>query len=410
MVARAERELPAPSAVDDHLPLADLLVADFSRVLAGPLATMHLADLGARVVKVERPGTGDETRRWGPPFSASGATYFESVNRNKESLCLDLTAEGDRALARELALRADVLVQNFRPGAMEAMGLGLADLRRANPRLVTVSISGFGESGGAALPGYDFVVQALGGLMHITGEAGGEPQKAGVAVVDVLCGKDAALGVLAALVRRGVTGRGGHVEVNLLSSLQTALVNQVQAVVGAGVEPTRAGSHHPSIAPYELLACADGQLAVACGTDGMFRRLGVELGLPALADDPRFATNTDRVTHRPELRRVLEERLAAAPAREWQERLLAVGVPAGCVASIGQGLRLAESLGLEPLLDVVDGAGRTVGRQVRSPITITPSPPAPRRAPPALGEHEDPLRTWLSAPRTPVSAPPSEES
>ncbi|TXR55093.1 CaiB/BaiF CoA transferase family protein [Quadrisphaera setariae] len=396
--------------MDDQLPLADLLVADFSRVLAGPLATMHLADLGARVIKVERPGAGDETRRWGPPFGATGATYFESVNRNKESVCLDLATEGDRALARELALRADVLVQNFRPGAMEAMGLGLADLRRANPRLVTVSISGFGEAGGAELPGYDFVVQALGGLMHITGEAGGEPQKAGVAVVDVLCGKDAALGVLAALVRRGVTGRGGHVEVNLLSSLQTALVNQVQAVVGAGVEPTRAGSHHPSIAPYELLACADGQLAVACGTDGMFRRLGGELGLPALADDPRFATNSDRVAHRPELRRVLEERLAAAPAREWEERLLAVGVPAGRVASIGQGLRLAESLGLEPLLDVVDGTGRTVGRQVRSPITITPSPPAPRRAPPALGEHEDPLRTWLSAPRATVPAPSSEES
>lgn len=387
--------------MDERLPLAGVLVADFSRVLAGPLATMHLADLGARVVKVERPGSGDETRRWGPPFSATGATYFESVNRNKESVRLDLADDGDRALARELALRADVLVQNFTPGTLEQMGLGLDDLRRANPRLVTVSISGFGTAGGADLPGYDFVVQALGGLMHITGDADGPPSKVGVAVVDVLCGKDAALGALAALVRRGVTGRGGHVQVDLLSSLQTALVNQVQGLLGAGVEPVRAGSHHPSIAPYELLGCADGPLAVACGTDAMFRRLGEELGLPHLADDPRFSTNAERVRHRPQLRVVLEGRLAHAPAASWEQRLLGAGVPAGRVATVGEGLRLAERLGLEPLLDVVDDDGRVVGRQVRGSVRVEPSPPAPRRAPPDLGQHDTAVRAWLSAPDPP---------
>ncbi|MEZ0165158.1 CaiB/BaiF CoA transferase family protein [Kineococcus sp. LSe6-4] len=392
--------------VQDGLPLTGLLVADFSRVLAGPLATTHLADLGARVVKVERPGAGDETRRWGPPFSATGSTYFESVNRNKESLCLDLSDPADRELARELAARADVLVQNFRPGAMEAMGLGLDELRRANPGLVTVSISGFGEAGGASLPGYDFVVQALGGLMSITGEADGDPTKVGVAVVDVVCGKDAALGALAALVRRGVTGRGGHVEVNLLSSLQAALVNQVQAYVGAGVDPVRAGSHHPSIAPYELLAAADGQLAVACGTDAMFRRLGEQLGLPDLADDPRFATNTDRVQHRPALRAVLESRLRTAPAEHWEGLLLAAGVPAGHVATISEGLALAHSLGLEPIVDVHDAGGRVVGRQVRGPVRVSSGEPAPRRSPPTLGEHDEALRAWLAAPRGRPGGPP----
>ncbi|MGQ7353183.1 CaiB/BaiF CoA transferase family protein [Quadrisphaera oryzae] len=397
-----------PAGSSAGLPLDGVLVADFSRVLAGPLATMHLADLGARVVKVERPGAGDETRRWGPPFSATGTTYFESVNRNKESLCLDLADPGDQGLARELALRADVLVQNFTPGALDGLGLGLEGLRRANPRLVTVSISGFGTAGGAAVPGYDFVVQALGGLMHITGEADGPPSKVGVAVVDVLCGKDAALGALAALVRRGVTGRGGHVEVDLLSSLQAALVNQVQSFVGAGIDPVRSGSHHPSIAPYELLDCADGPLAVACGTDAMFSRMAAELGLPGLADDPRFTTNADRVRHRPQLRAVLEERLAREPAAAWEQRLVAARVPAGRVATVAEGLRLAERLGLEPVLDVVDDDGRVVGRQVRAPVRVSPSPPQPRRAPPALGQHDAALRAWLAPPVHSVPTDPLE--
>ncbi|MER2138451.1 MAG: CoA transferase, partial [Arthrobacter sp.] len=220
------------NAAAGQQPLRGILVADFSRVLAGPLCTMTLADLGARVIKVERPENGDDTRSWGPPWSATGATYFESVNRNKESVCLDLGTEHGRELARELALRADVVVENFKPGGMDRLGLGYAELRAANPGLVYASISGFGDAGGSGLPGYDFVVQALGGLMSITGEAGGTPLKAGVALVDVLTAKDTAIAVLAALQSRRTTGRGSHVRLNLLSSLQGALANQAQAYLG----------------------------------------------------------------------------------------------------------------------------------------------------------------------------------
>jgi crotonobetainyl-CoA:carnitine CoA-transferase CaiB-like acyl-CoA transferase len=231
-------------------PLAGVVVADFSRVLAGPLATMTLADLGARVIKVERPGVGDDTRSWGPPYSATGATYFESVNRNKESICLDLGNEADLEVARKLALRADVVVENFKPGGMDRLGLGYEALRKENPGLVFASISGFGSLGGADLLGYDFIVQALGGLMSITGDADGEPTKTGVALVDVLTAKDAAIGILAALNARISTGAGAHLELNLLSSLQGALANQGQAFLGAGVIPGRMGNAHPSIVPW----------------------------------------------------------------------------------------------------------------------------------------------------------------
>lgn len=386
--------------VDDSVPktsrpLAGILIADFSRVLAGPLATVTLADLGARVIKVERPGTGDDTRSWGPPFSATGATYFESVNRNKESLCLDLTDDADRAVARALALRADVLVENFKPGGMDRLGLGYDSLRTENPGLVYASITGFGSAGGADLLGYDFMVQALGGLMSVTGEAG-EPMKAGVALVDVLTAKDTTIGVLAALTARAATGLGARLELNLLSSLQGALANQAQAYLGAGVVPGRMGNRHPSIVPYQLLACADGPLAVACGNDGQFARLARVLGDEWLAVDERFSTNSARVHHREELVRLLEARLAAAPALSWQNRLTAAGVPAGQVATIAEGIELAESLGLAPTIEVQDSSGTTVGRQIRHPVSWTP-PLAPRTsAPPALGEHSDAIRAWLA--------------
>jgi len=378
------------------LPLEGILVADFSRVLAGPLATMTLADLGARVIKVERPGSGDDTRSWGPPFSATGSTYFESVNRNKESLCLDLSDAADRALARELTLRADVVVENFKPGAMARSGLGYEELSAENPSLVYASISGFGSAGGAGLPGYDFVVQAVGGLMSITGSPDGEGMKAGVALVDVLTAKDAIIGILAALQARRVHGRGARLEVNLLSSLQGALANQVQAFLGAGTVPERLGNVHPSIAPYQLLRCADGPLAVACGNDTQFAALCAVLGLPGLAAEPRFAGNPQRVQHRAELVAVLEKALSAAPAEHWQELLTAAGVPAGRVAGIDEGLEFAESLGLAPTIEVHDSSGAAVGRQVRHPVSWTP-PLAPRtQAPPSLGEHDSSLRAWLS--------------
>jgi crotonobetainyl-CoA:carnitine CoA-transferase CaiB-like acyl-CoA transferase len=383
---------PPPSG---QRPLEGVLVADFSRVLAGPLATMTLADLGARVIKVERPGTGDDTRSWGPPFSATGATYFESVNRNKESICLDLTDPADRALARELALRSDVLVENFKPGGMARLGLGYDELAARNPGLVYASISGFGSAGGADLPGYDFIVQALGGLMSITGETGGAPCKAGVALVDVLTAKDAAIGILAALAARTGTGRGSRVEVNLLSSLQGALANQAQAWLGAGQVPGRMGNEHPSIVPYQLLGCADGPLAVACGNDAQFVRLTEVLDLPALAADVRFATNSARVRHRAELIPLLEQALATAPAQVWQDKLTGAGVPAGHVATIDEGLDYAESLGLDPVIEVQDASGQAAGRQVRHPITWTPPLAARTQAPPALGEHTAAVRRWL---------------
>ncbi|WP_169303902.1 CaiB/BaiF CoA-transferase family protein [Arthrobacter sp. CAU 1506] len=382
---------PAPA----ERPLDGLLVADFSRVLAGPLATMTLADLGARVIKVERPGTGDDTRSWGPPYSATGATYFESVNRNKESICLDLTASGDRLLARKLALAADVVVENFKPGGMDKLGLGYEELATANPGLVYASISGFGSAEGASLPGYDFIVQAVGGLMSITGDADGSPYKAGVALVDVLTAKDATIGILAALNARDVSGQGRRLEVNLLSSLQGALANQAQAWLGAATVPRRMGNEHPSIVPYQLLACADGPLAVACGNDGQFRQLANVLGVPRLADDARFATNSARVQHRTELIPLLEQALSSSSASVWQDKLTGVGVPAGPVASIDEGINFAESLGLSPTIEVHDAAGRPVGRQVRHPVTWSPAFAARTAAPPALGEHTESVLEWL---------------
>lgn len=390
-------------------PLQGILVADFSRVLAGPLATMNLADLGATVVKVERPGVGDDTRSWGPPWrevtpAGSGgpgrvATYYESVNRSKRSLTLDLSDPSDHALAAELVRRADVVVENFRPGTLERHGLGYVDVAAVNPGVVYVSVTGFGSRAGADLLGYDFVVQAVGGLMSITGEAGGAPTKAGVALVDVLTGKDATIGVLAALAARARTGRGCRVEVDLLSSLLGALVNQASGYLGAGVVPHPMGNRHPSIAPYETLRCRDGLLAVACGNDGQFARLTRELGIDALADDPRFATNAERVAHREALVAELEAVLLRDDAASWQRRLTAAGVPAGGVNDLAAAFALARDLGLDPVHDLGDAASPQVRNPVgySEPLLTTPAPP------PRLGEHDMVLRAWLAGP---ADAPP----
>ncbi|WP_058955463.1 CaiB/BaiF CoA transferase family protein [Kocuria rhizophila] len=383
----------------DPLPLDGVLVADFSRVLAGPLCTMTLADLGARVIKVERPGSGDDTRHWGPPFSETGPTYYESVNRNKESVCLDLREDEGRELARELALRADVVVENFKPGGMAKLGLGYDEISVENPGVVFVSVSGFGTAGGAHLAGYDFLVQAVGGLMSITGRADGEPTKAGVALVDVLTAKDATIGTLAALEQRRRTGRGAHIDVSLLSSLQGALVNQGQAYLGAGKVPQRMGNDHPSIVPYQLLQCSDAPLAVTVGNDRQFRKFTEVLGIPETAEDERYASNGARVDHREELTALLEEALAARTASEWQEALTEVGVPAGKVGGIDEGVALAEELGLEPTVDVQDRTGTTVGRQFRHPAQWTPPLASPTQAPPQLGEDTETVTKWLRRPR-----------
>lgn len=386
---------PSRGAIPADGPLSGLLVADFSRVLAGPLATMTLADLGADVVKVERPGSGDDTRQWGPPWTESSSAYFECVNRSKRSIALDLRDPDDLTLARELAARADILVENHKSGALDRFGLGYADVSAANPGVVYCSITGFGSRQGAALPGYDFLVQAVGGLMSITGEAEGEPTKVGVALVDVLTGKDAVIGILAAVAERARTGRGQRVEVNLLSSLLGSLANQAGSYLATGLSPARLGNAHPSIAPYETLHCRDGLIAVACGNDGQFARFAAALGRPELAGDERFATNPQRVVHRPVLVAELEDALREDDAATWSERLARAGVPAGQVGDIGSAIELAQALGLEPTVEV----GHGHPDQVRHPVTYSRSATRPATPPPAVGEHDAELRVWLRGDR-----------
>ncbi|MGW0431731.1 CaiB/BaiF CoA transferase family protein [Micromonospora sp. NPDC003197] len=379
--------------------LEGVLVADFSRVLAGPYATMLLADLGADVVKVERPGKGDDTRSWGPPYDADGtATYYLAVNRNKRSITLDLTDPADLAAARELAYRADVIVQNFRPGTMERYGLGYADIAAVNPGAVYCSVTGFGSGAGADRPGYDLLVQAVGGLMSVTGAQPGEPVKAGVAVVDVITGLHATIGILAALRHRDATGEGQHVEVSLLSSLLSALVNQASGYVSAGVVPGILGNAHPSVVPYQLLPTADRPLAVAVGTDAQFAALCGVLDVPALAEDPRYLTNADRVRHREPLIATLRERTALRPADELAAALSAVGVPCGPVNDLAGAFDLATELGLSPVVEI-DGPDRAQpARQVANPITLSSTPAGYHRPPPRLGEHTADVRAWLTAP------------
>ncbi|MGO1545017.1 MAG: CaiB/BaiF CoA transferase family protein [Gulosibacter sp.] len=370
-------------------PLSDVRVLDLSRVLAGPLVTMTLADLGAEVIKVERPGSGDDTRSWGPPFAADGmSTYFQTANRNKRSIALDFRNPDDLRIALALVAKADVVVENYLPGALKRAGIDLEALRQEYPRLIIASVTGFGAAGGASRPGYDFVAQALGGLMHITGERSvdadhpSEAMKVGVALVDVLASKDLTTGVLAALRHRDQTGEGTHVEVNLLSSLQSALANQIQATIGAGVEPTRLGNVHPSIMPYESLPTREGQLAVAIGNDTQFREFVTQLGQPQLADDPRFATNPDRVQHRPELRELLSAALARDTAEAWQDRLVAAGLAVGKVNTIGEGIELARELDIDPVIDL-DRDG-VASKGIRHPVRYSPAFEMPTVGPPPL--------------------------
>ncbi|MGW1024898.1 CaiB/BaiF CoA transferase family protein [Streptomyces sp. NPDC002577] len=381
--------------------LDGLRIVDFSRVLAGPYATMLLADLGADVVKVERPGLGDDTRAWHPPAGHDGtSTYFLSVNRNKRSVVLDLTTEAGLEHARALVAESDVLVENFRPGTMERLGLGHRELRARHPGLVYCSISGFGSGAGAAIPGYDLLVQAVGGLMSVTGDAAGEPVKAGVALVDVITGLHAALGVLAALRHRDATGEGQRVEVNLLASLLSAMVNQASAFAVAGVVPGRMGNAHPSIAPYETFPAADRPIAIAVGNDRQFAALAEAVGDPGLARDDRFRTNADRVAHRAELRDILIARLSAAGADHWSAVLLAAGVPAGPVNTLDEAFDFAEKLGLPSIVNIpaapADGVAGKTSRQVASPIALSGTPAQYRLPPPSLGQHTAEILDRLS--------------
>ncbi|WP_448619759.1 CaiB/BaiF CoA transferase family protein [Geodermatophilus sp. URMC 65] len=385
-----------PGAGRGSGPLAGLLVADFSRVLAGPYATMLLADLGAEVVKVEGPA-GDDTRSWQPPVRKGIATYYLGVNRNKRSVTLDLTDPDDLAAARELARRADVLVENFKPGGLARFGLDHATVSDTNPGIVYASISGFGsQPGGASLPGYDLIVQAISGLMSLTGDPDGEPFRAGISVFDVMAGLHATIGVLSALNLRHETGRGQHVEVNLLASALSGLVNHASAWVAGGVVPFRMGNSHPSLFPYEPLPCADGDLIVTAGNNGQFRRLVEVLGVPELADDPRFSRNEDRTANRDELRPLLVERLRTRTKLEWFRDIIAAGVPCGPINTVDQGVAFAEEVGLDPVVTVGEGAAAVPS--VRNPIRFSETPADYRLPPPGLDEHGEEIRRWLTTP------------
>lgn len=355
--------------------LDDLLIVDFSRVLAGPYATMLLADLGAEVIKVERPGHGDDTRAWGPPFAKdSQATYFVSVNRNKAGLLRDLGDPADLQDIRELALRADVVVESFKRGTLERFGLAYADPSTVNPRLVMCSVTGFGSAAGGDLLGYDLLAQAMGGLMSVTGPMDGEPYKVGVAVVDIITGLHAIYGIMAALHHRERSGRGQHVEVNLLSSVLSALANQSAAYVAGGVVPGAMGNDHPSVVPYSVFSTGDRRIVIAVGNDRQFRRLVEVLGMPALAEDRRFATNESRVENRCELRTLLEDALAGRGADAWSLLLTEVGVPCGPINDLAQAFALAASLGLDPIVSI-DGSDVP---HVANPVKLSATPPTYR--------------------------------
>jgi crotonobetainyl-CoA:carnitine CoA-transferase CaiB-like acyl-CoA transferase len=362
-------------------PLAGIRVVDFSRVLAGPYATMMLADLGADVVKVEHPKGGDGTRSWGPPFAGGESAYFLSINRTKRSVALDLKDPEGRDLALDLCARADVVIENFRSGGAKRLALDYESVRARRPDVVYCTISGFGPREPRARPGYDFTVQAESGLMSITGEPGGEPTKVGVAVVDVLTGLNAAVGILAALHRRSQTGRGEWVEVSLLDSAFAALVNVATGALVTGEEARRHGNAHPSIVPYQPFRTRDGGLAVAAANDGLYRKLCAALKRPDLADDERFATNDARVCNRDALVGELESVFLERTTDDWLRILLDAGVPAGEI----RGVRAA-----------LDAAGATTDVEhptagtlpfVNSPFAFADASVQPPAPPPLLGQH-----------------------
>ncbi|MDA2807673.1 CaiB/BaiF CoA transferase family protein [Nocardiopsis suaedae] len=376
-------------------PLAGVRVADLSRVLAGPYATMLLADLGAEVVKVEHPGHGDDTRAWGPPHAGGEAAYYLAVNRGKRSLAVDVKDPDGRAAVRELCARSDVVIQNFRPGVAERLGLGFADVGGRNPAVVYCSISGFGpEHTPADRPAFDVLVQAESGLMGITGEPDGPPSKVGVAMTDVLSGLNAAVAILGALLRARTTGRGEHVEVSLINSALSGLVNIAQQALVTGAEPPRMGNAHSTVVPYQVFGTADADIVVAAGNDALFQRLCGVLDRPDLAGDPRFAGNPDRIRNRDALIPELEAELGARPAAEWLKLLTAAGVPAGQVRGPLDAVRSAQAAGDDVLVRVdhpTAGALDTVRAGFRLASGAQPggqegggAPPLP---PPLLGQH-----------------------
>ena len=372
-------------------PLDGVRVLDLSRVLAGPYCTMILGDLGADVIKVEHP-EGDETRRWGPPFVGGESAYYLSVNRNKRSVTADLHDENDRALIQRIAARVDIVIENFLPGALDRLGISLERLRAANPRLITISISGMGATGpDRDLPGYDFIMQAGAGLMSITGPAEGPPSKVGVAIVDLTTGMMAANAVLAALYARERTGVGQHIDISLLETAVSWLANVGTAVLLTGQAPKRHGNAHPTIVPYQLFDTADGAIAIGVGNDGQWRRLCGAINATDLRDDERFAGNADRVRHREVLVQLLNERFKMLSAADAAARLRAAHVPVSELRTVPQVLADPQ-IAARDMIEVV--AHPTIGeiRLLGIPYKFSNSKASVRRHPPLLGEHNAEIR------------------
>lgn len=373
-------------------PLAGLVIADFSRVLAGPYCTMLLADMGATVIKVEGPA-GDDTRNWIPPQRNGVSTYYMSINRNKSSIALDLTDPEDLKTAHDLVDRADVFVENFKPGSLARFGLDPKSVAKRWPALIHASITGFGTAEGREMPGYDLLAQAVSGMMTLTGAVDGPPQRAGVAVFDVMTGLHATVAILGALQDRNLTGKGQHVGVNLLSSAVSGLVNQTMGVIGAGNVPTRMGNDHPSLFPYGPLRAADRDIVICCGNDVQFRRLVESLGVPDVADNERFANMTARNANREELRSILETALSTSTADEWFHILQAQKIPCSPILNVAEGLDFATELGLKPVVEIPDGDD--IVPTLSHPATYSRSSIRYDKAPPALDSDRAAVLEWI---------------
>jgi crotonobetainyl-CoA:carnitine CoA-transferase CaiB-like acyl-CoA transferase len=370
-------------------PLSGLTVVDFTRVLSGPYCTMMLADMGARVIKIEQPGRGDDTRAWGPPFVSGESAYFLSINRNKESLTLDLKHAAARPILEALLDRADVVVENFRPGTMERLGLAYREVAKRWPRLVYCSISGFGHSGPRRdEPGYDAVIQAEGGLMSITGDADGPPFRLGVAIADIVSGMFAAHGITLALLARERSGRGQQVDIGMLDATAALLTYQAGIYFATGTTPGRMGNRHPTIVPYETFPASDGDFVVAVGNDEQWRHFCGAIGAGDLQDDNRFATNRVRVSNYDALRPLIVARLRTRPRDEWVSALKAAGVPCGAVRGIGEVMQDGH-LEARNMIEAVEHAVAGTIRVLGVPVKLSDTPGTVRTAPPALGQHTD---------------------
>ena len=386
-------------------PLAGLRVLDLTRVLAGPYCTMLLADMGADVVKVERPGAGDDTRGYGPPFVGGESTYFMSVNRNKRGMTLDLKHERGLEILRDMLAVADVVVENFRPGLLESFGYGYKAARELNPRLIYCSISGYGGTGpDAARPGYDLIIQGEGGIASLTGDPDGPPFKVGTSQADIVAGMMACQGILLALLARERTGRGQKVDIGMLDCQVALLTYQAGIYFATGESPTRIGNRHPSIVPYETFECRDGYLNVACGNEPMWRRFCAAAGLEEIADDPRFRSNAVRVEHAADLRAVLGPTMAERTVAEWIEALRSAGVPAGRIDSVRDVCEHPQVIARDMVVELEHPTAGPI-RVTGVPVKLSDTPGAVRSPPPVLGQHtHEVLSEWLGMSEAEVAA------